>query len=342
MSNPQNKVNDLTVHRLTYTQKHHAKLQRVALKPLKEKEILVETHYSGVSRGTERLVYSGSVPTTEWQAMRCPNQAGDFDFPITYGYACVGKVIEIGSSVTKVNPDELIFALHPHQSHFVIDEDWANPLPEALPLDRAVLSANMETALNANWDADFNPDSRVAVIGGGVVGLLTGYLASRSSNAPVTLIDIDPRKSEIATKLGLEFCLGDGLSKSGHLFDVLFHTSASGNGLQSAIDHANFEATIVEMSWYGEKSVNLTLGGRFHSQRLKLVSSQVGAVSPKKRANISHAERLQIAMGHLKDDALDALLYPHIEFSELPTQLSQIFDPAYDALCPLVTYLSSK
>ncbi len=339
MPNAQINVTDTIARRLTYTHVGQAELQSLTLNPLNYNQIRVETHFSGISRGTERLVYNGLVPKAEWATMSCPNQVGNFSFPITYGYACVGKVIETGSAVSMVKSGQFVFSLHPHQDTFIIDETWANSVPEGLPHDRAVLSANMETALNAIWDADFDQAARVAVIGGGVVGQLTAFLASKTSNKPVTLIDIDKSKAKIAGHLGIGFSTPSDLNADKERFDVIFHTSASGAGLQTAIDHAAFEAKIIEMSWYGSKTIDLSLGGRFHSQRLSIISSQVGSVSPNMHATTSHGERLQMAMEFLKDDRLDILLNPRVRFDDLPEQLSHIFDPAMDALCPLVTYV---
>lgn len=339
MPKPQNNVTIDAGHRLTHLGKERSALEKIELTALKPDEIRVKTLFSGVSRGTERLVYQGKVPRSEWQSMRCPNQVGEFSFPVTYGYACVGEAIEIGENVSSISLGQRIFTLHPHQDIFTVDAKWVNPLPSNIPADRAVLSANMETALNAVWDADLSGKTRIAVIGAGVVGLLTGYLAHKLTASKITIIDLDTRRSELVAAFGAQFKLPEILTEQGLEFDTIFNTSASGAGLQTAIDHAAFEAQIIEMSWYGNKSVSLSLGSRFHSQRLKLISSQVGSVSPKMRENITHSQRLQEAMKHLNYPILDQLLHPRIPFRDLPSQLSAIFDPASDALCPLVTYI---
>ncbi|MDJ0613085.1 MAG: zinc-binding alcohol dehydrogenase [Rhizobiaceae bacterium] len=325
--------------RLTYSKAKQAFLEPVDLKALSDTDVLVETLFSGISRGTERIVYSGKVPESEWGRMRCPHQNGEFSFPVTYGYASVGKVILTGSGVRNTKPGDHVFVLHPHQTRFIVHSDWINVLPENLPdLQTAVLSANLETALNANWDAQSENAERIAIIGGGIVGLLTGYVAMAISGTKPVLIDINPGKEAIARNLGMDFKLSNEAAKnSSEKFDCIFNTSASQHGLQLAIDLAAFEGQIIEMSWYGDKDVTLSLGAAFHSQRLRIQSSQVGHVAPSKRKTHSYKDRMSEAMEYLKDPALKELLNPIVQFSELPQHLDEVLT-SETTLCPLVTH----
>ncbi len=342
MSNSQINVIRNSAKRLVYVSPGMSKLQQIDLKPLSEKEILVETEFSGISRGTERIVLNGQIPKSEWERMRCPHQQGEFSFPVTYGYACVGKVIKLGSNVKKVHEGQKVFILHPHQERFIVDENWANPLPSNLDPSIAVLSANMETGLNAIWDARIESAHKVAVIGAGVVGLLTAHLAAKHVQTQPVVIDIDPRKKPVVESLGLQFLSPQDASiEQDDGFDRIFNSSASGAGLQLAIDLANFEAWIIEQSWYGDKKIELSLGGGFHSKRLQIVSSQVGHVSPSMRDKHSHSDRLNIAMSFLDDSRLRMLLNPVISFSSLPESICKVLDPKSDALCPLVTYMEN-
>jgi threonine dehydrogenase-like Zn-dependent dehydrogenase len=209
------------------------------------------------------------------------------------------------------------------------------PVPEDVPISRAVLAANMETALNATWDADPVPCGKVAVVGAGVVGALTGFLCARVPDVDVTLIDINPKREELARALGLNFAKPENAPRDCKL---VVHTSANPNGLATAIDIAGDEATILEMSWYGDGVVPVPLGAAFHSRRLKIVSSQVGRVAPSRRATTSHRQRLEQAIALLADARLDALLMPAVPFAELPKRLSDIFDPKSGILCPLIAY----
>lgn len=281
-------------------------------------ECLVRTLWSGISRGTERLVFEGRVPESEYERMRAPLQQGAFPYPVKYGYCAVGMV--------DAGPAELlgrtVFCLHPHQDRFVVPADRVTPLPKGLPARRAVLAANMETALNAHWDAGSGPADRIVVVGGGVLGLLVAYIAARLPGAEVTLVDLDESRAALAQALGCRFalpadCPGDA--------DLVFHASASAAGLATAIGAAGFEARIVELSWYGEGSVAAPLGGAFHARRLQLISSQVGQVSPSRRARFDYARRMQAALALLADEWLDALITDEVAFTDAPARLPALF-----------------
>ena len=339
---PQINVTSARANRLTYKAASNAALEECQLSDLKDKNVTIQTLYSGISRGTESLVYHGKVPKTEQTRMRCPHQVGDFTFPVSYGYACVGKVIETQSDVTCVKPGDIVFVLHPHQDIFQVHEEYCNLVPRDVPAKRSVLAANMETALNACWDAEIGSTQHHAVIGAGVVGLLTGFcLKTLSGHAPV-IIDVNPVKQEIAEKLGLDFLTpAEILSGKVHDAERIFNTSANQGGLQMAIDMAGFEAKIIEMSWFGDQKVSLNLGGAFHSKRLQIISSQVGHVAQSRRWTHSYSDRMQEAMQLLKDDGLDDLLEPEIPFIELPDHLHEIFSNKSSALCQLVNYINA-
>lgn len=292
-------------------------------------EVRVRALHSAISRGTERLVLSGRVPESEFERMRAPFMAGAFPFPVKYGYAMVGRV-EQGP-----HQGHAVFALHPHQTVFNIPAEAVTPIPEGVPAARAVLAANMETALNAVWDAAPGPADRIAVVGAGVVGALVAYLCGRLPGAQVTLVDVDPARAELARALGVSFAAPN---KAADDCDLVVHASGSAAGLATALGLAGEEATVLEMSWYGTDQVAAPLGAAFHSRRLKLISSQVGKVAPSHRPRWSYARRLAAALDLLKDPKLDALLAPAIEFTDLPLLLPDILSPQGGVLCQLVTY----
>lgn len=303
---------------LWYAAARECVLNTEELPSLGPSECLVRTLWSGISRGTERLVFEGRVPESEYERMRAPLQQGAFPYPVKYGYCAVGMV--------DAGPAELlgrtVFCLHPHQDRFVVPADRVTPLPKGLPARRAVLAANMETALNAHWDAGSGPADRIVVVGGGVLGLLVAYIAARLPGAEVTLVDLDESRAALAQALGCRFalpadCPGDA--------DLVFHASASAAGLATAIGAAGFEARIVELSWYGEGSVAAPLGGAFHARRLQLISSQVGQVSPSRRARFDYARRMQAALALLADEWLDALITDEIAFTDAPARLPALF-----------------
>lgn len=273
----------------------------------------------------------GAVGQSEWDRMRAPLQAGTFPYPVKYGY-CTTGIIEAGPEALL---GRTVFTLHPHQDIFVIPLDMAVPVPDGVPPRRATLAANMETALNAIWDAACGPADRVVVVGGGIVGLLIAYLARRMPGTDVTLVDVEPERRELAGLFGLGFASPEDCPAEA---DVVFHTSATAAGLDTAIAAAGQEATIVELSWYGDVSVTVPLGGAFHSKRLKLISSQVGQVSPSRRPRWSHRRRLEAALSLLHDPRLDALITEELAFEDAPHRLPDILAPGTTSLAPVIRY----
>ena len=293
-------------------------------------EILARALFSGISRGTELLVYRNRVPASEWGRMRCPFQDGDFPAPVKYGYAWVGTVEEGPVSVRGAT----VFALHPHQDLAVLGAAAALKLPDGLPAGRAVLAANMETALNALWDGEVQAGDRVCVVGAGVVGLLIAHLASRIPAVRCLIVDPDAGKAAAAAALGLAF----RTVPPDALFDVVFHASGNPAGLAAALTLADVEATVVEASWYGLTPVTLPLGEGFHAKRLTLRSSQVGAVSPRQRARLSHRQRLEMALALLADERLDGLISGESAFEELPDVMAGLSAGRLPALCHRIRY----
>jgi len=294
-------------------------------------EVSIRALYSAISRGTERLVLAGRVPPSEFERMRAPFMSGKFPFPVKYGYAAVGRV-ETGPADLL---GQIVFVLHPHQSLFNVPSSAVVILPDGVPPARAVLAANMETALNAVWDAGPAPAGRIAIVGAGAVGALTAFLCGRLVGAQVTLVDIDPARAELARKLGVNFAAPAAAPGD---CDLVIHASGTAEGLATALALAGFEATVIEMSWYGDALVPVPLGGAFHSRRLKLVSSQVGHVAPSHRADWTHKRRLAEAVALLADARLDALLAPAIKFYDLPAKLPDILNPKTGVLCQPITY----
>ena len=280
-------------------------------------EALVRTLYTGISRGTEALVFNGKVPRSERERMRAPFQAGEFPAPVKYGYSSVG-IVERG-------PAELagrrVFCLYPHQTRYVVPVAALHALPDDVPPARAVLAANVETAVNVLWDAAPRVGDRLAVVGAGTVGCVAAWLASRIVGAEVELVDVDERKEAAARALGVPFRLAAAARRDA---DVVVHTSGSGAGLATALELAAVEATIVEASWYGDDAPAVPLGGAFHSRRITLKSSQVGAAAAAQRARWSHARRMELVMRLLASAELDALVTGESPFDELPAVLARL------------------
>lgn len=288
-------------------------------------EVLVETLWSGISRGTESLVFSGHVPESVADSMRCPFQEGDFPGPVKYGYQSVGR---LGDGTR-------VFCLFPHQDRYVVPDAAVLPLPDDLPARRAILAANMETAVNALWDAPVRPGARVAVVGAGVVGCLVGALAARVPGAEVTLVDRLPARAELAQALGCAFALPER-APTGR--DIVFHCSGNAAGLETALSLAGLEAEVVELSWYGEAPVPAPLGRWFHPGRIALRSSQVGQVAPLQRPRWTHRDRLALALRLLQAPVFDRLIDGETAFAALPQALAELAGAGPGVLCRAVRY----
>jgi NADPH:quinone reductase-like Zn-dependent oxidoreductase len=325
-----------TARALWYVEPGVAELRPEQLANPKPDEARVRTLFSGISRGTERLIFSGQVGASEWERMRAPLQAGQFPFPVKYGYCAVG-VVDIG-------PSELlgrtVFCLHPHQDMFNAPVSMLVPIPDGIPAKRATLAANAETALNALWDAGAGPGDKIVIVGAGVVGLMVAGIAAQLPAADVTVVDVDPTRREIVERLGARFVPASKLDGSDADVDadIVVHTSVNQAGLNTAIRLAGFEGTIVELSWYGDKLVTVDLGGPFHSKRLKLVSSQVGHVSAGRRPRWSYRRRMEAAIRLLANSALDALVTVELAFADTPAELPRVLGPTAYGLAPVIRY----
>jgi threonine dehydrogenase-like Zn-dependent dehydrogenase len=293
-------------------------------------ELLVRTIRSAVSRGTETLVYRGGVPTSQYADMRAPFQEGDFPGPVKYGYLNVG-VVEDGPTPLR---GRTVFCLYPHQTAYVVPSGSVVVVPDDVPAERAVLAGTVETAVNALWDATPLIGDRVAVVGAGMVGCCVARLLARMPGVHVTLVDVDETRAEVAAALGAEFAAPDSAPDGG---DLVFHTSATSAGLQRSLELLAPEGTVVDLSWYGDAEVTLSLGGAFHSQRLGIRASQVGQVAPARRDTRTTADRLELALDLLRDAAFDILLTGASPFDELPAVMGRLA-AGLPALCHSITY----
>lgn len=264
-----------------------------------EEETLVKAKYSFISSGTEALVRNGLVPKALQEPMKVNYMGGSFTFPVKYGYSMVGETRD----------GRHIHLMHPHQDYFFAKESDIYLLPQAIPLKRATLLSNLETTLNAIWDAQLCGDERILIIGFGGIGALLALTMEHYLGVKPDISELDEQKMKIAYDAGLKNAAGD--------YDIIFHTSASYTGLQYAINHTRKEGKIIELSWYGIKSTKLDLGGNFHYGRLKIISSQVSTVSPFAPI-VGYKERKDIACALLNQDAFDSLITHEIPFEEAP------------------------
>ena len=281
---------------------------------------------TGISRGTEATIFAGRVPGSQHHTMRAPLMDGAFSFPVKYGY----------SAVATTDSGARVFVLHPHQDICNAPAALCIPVPNEVPTHRAVLAANMETALNIVWDAVPLIGERMMVIGAGVVGLLSAALLARLPGAVVTLVDIDPARAPLARHFGCRFALPDAAPGEQEL---ILHASGTAAGLRLALERAAFEARIVEASWFADSQPALPLGEAFHQRRLRLISSQVGSVAATMRGRRTHAQRLITALALLADDRFDTCLEPPTAFEDLPQRMPALLS---GGLCHVITYRKNQ
>src|SRR4051812_31669863 len=306
-------------------------IRPVALPEPGRDDVVVRTLRSGVSRGTETLVFRGGVPPDQYAAMRAPFQEGDFPAPVKYGYLNVGAVEQ--------GPPDLrgrtVFCLYPHQTAYVVPAAAVTAVPEDVPPARAVLAGTVETAVNALWDAAPLLGDRVAVVGAGMVGCCVARLLSRFPGVQVTLVDVDAGRADVAAALGVDFALPADAAGGR---DLVVHASATSTGLERSLELLAPEGTVIDLSWYGDSEVRLSLGGAFHSGRLGIRSSQVGTISPARSGRRTMADRLALALDLLRDPAFDALVSGQSRFEELPDVMARLAAGSLPALCHTITY----
>jgi NADPH:quinone reductase-like Zn-dependent oxidoreductase len=309
----------------------YGEIRPVGLPEPRSDDVVVRTVRSGISRGTETLVFRGAVPPDQRLRMRAPFQEGDFPGPVKYGYLNVGAVEE--------GPPELrgrlVFCLYPHQTVYVVPAGSVSVVPEDVPPARAVLAGTVETAINALWDAAPSVGDRVAVVGAGMVGCCVARLLRRYPAVHVTLVDVDPGRAEVAAALDVDFASPQDAPRE---LDLVVHTSATSAGLQNSLDLLAPECTVVDLSWYGDAEVRLSLGGAFHDRRLAIRSSQVGTLSPARAARRTSADRMALALELLRDPAFDSLLTGESRFDELPDVMARLTAGSLQALCHTIVY----
>ncbi|GAA5089371.1 zinc-binding alcohol dehydrogenase [Microbacterium yannicii] len=305
-------------------------------------EASVRTLWTGISRGTEVLVARGEVPASERDRMRAPFQGGDFPFPVKYGYLNVGRVEEGPADLT----GRPVFALVPHQSRYVVPVEALVPVPEGVPPRRAVLAGAVETAVNVLWDVAPLVGDRVVVVGAGMIGCAIARVARGIPGIGVTLIDVDPAKERLARELGADFMLAptqpqpepEIQTQPQPEADVVIEASGSGAGLELALRLASTDGEVIVASWYGSRPVPITLGADFHSRRLTIRSSQVGAVSSRRRSTRTTRDRLGVALRLLEDPAFDLLLGGTSSWRQLPEVTAALAAGTAGELCHTIDW----
>lgn len=308
----------------------HASILSQPLPEIKPGWCEIETLYSAVSPGTERLVFQGRVPPEVYGEMRCPYMGGEFPFPVKYGYSLVGRVVQGEADLV----DRLVYVMHPHQHRCMVRCEDTAPIPESLPPHRAILAAGLETALNGVWDSGVTVGERALVAGFGLIGSLTARLLSMIPGVKVTVTDFDPEKISLAQRMWFDACRPCDVDD----FDLAFNASASGEGLQTAIDHVGYQGRVIELSWYGALEVKLQLGGSFHSGRKSILSSQVSHIPDRLHSRWDRRRRLDLVFSLLAKPEFDNHITHEIRFDDLPEWFNRIGAEPLPGLAYLVNY----
>ena len=291
----------------------------------------VRTLFSGVSRGTEMLVLRDMVPPEVAGLMRAPFQVGDFSFPVKYGYLSVG-VVEDGPASWL---GQRVFCLHPHQDRYVVPFEALTRIPDDVTDERAVLAGTVETAINALWDCAPHYGDRVAVVGAGIIGAALATLLKGFPLQRLQLVDPDPAKQALAAALGVEWVHPDDAMEN---CDIVYHASATAEGLAGGLSQLGDEGHLVELSWYGTDSPTAPLGLAFHAKRLSIHGSQVGKIAASRRARRSHADRMDLVMTALADPIFDHLLGGTSDFQDLPSVMADMEKGHLPGMLRLIRY----
>ena len=292
----------------------------------------MRAQFSALSPGTERLVYTGGVPPELAEDMRCPYMGGEFAFPVKYGYSLVGEISD--------GPADWLgraaHVLHPHQDRCVVRREDVYLLPPDVSPARATLASNLETAVNVLWDAQVALGERVLVVGFGIVGSLVARLLSFIPGVQLEVVDAAPDKQRMAADMG--FSSHTNTDDLDAAFDLAIHASAASAGLQTALDHVGFEGRVVELSWYGSRPVTVNLGGAFHNQRKRIISSQVSTIAPAQRPRWDYRRRKDLVFDLLRRDEFDAHITHRVAFGDLPKVFARLAHPPTEGLAYLVDY----
>ena len=292
------------------------------LPPVGPRDARVKAIVSGLSAGSELLVYRGLAPNDIPPDL--PTIEGGFDLPIKFGYASVGRVVQVGEEVDALAADDLVFVHHPHQTEYVVPADVPIRLPDDMPVAHGVLTANLETAVTVVLDAHPRLEEAVLVVGQGIVGLLVTMLLKRAGARPIIAVDLHDGRRRVAIRAGADEALspGDELVSqvleltAGRGVDVAIEVSGSPRALQSCVDSAAFGGRIVVASWYGTREVSVGLGGAFHRRRLTVASSQVSTLDAALSPRWSRERRADLVRDLLMQLPISELLSHRFPFAE--------------------------
>ncbi len=322
----------VTARALWHNSPFDSTLRREVLADSKDGELLLRSMFSLVSQGTERLVACGAVPESLYGSMRVPYMGGNFSFPVKYGYALVGEVLNQGHPWQ----GRAVFVMHPHQDYCVVAQRDCFCLPANVSPRSAVLAANLETAVTALWDARPLLGERVLVVGFGLLGALTALLLKRFPGLDLWISEPNSYRKDLAKKMGFHLWEGQHVGE----FDLCVHSSATEDGLQMALDVLGREGRVLELSWYGNKRSALSLGEAFHHKRLRIISSQVAHLPSDMQARWGYARRKELVFKLLHSSDWRLLPDAELGLEDLPSFFKALRkgESQYPALAVVVKY----
>lgn len=330
--------------RIVFTEPQTVTVEPVAVESPGPNELLVETTWSGISPGTEMLVYQGAVPDEMAADVTLPTLDGDLSYPTAYGYASVGTVAEVGSEVSPAWLDRSVFVFHPHQTRFCTTVEDVVPVPDQVSPRHMTLLPTVETATNFLLDGQPRIGERVVVFGAGVVGLATTRLLAEHPVDELVVVEPLPARRELALELGADRAVTPDRVSS--LFtdrtpagaDLIYELSGHPEALDDAVDVAGYGGRIVVGSWYGTKRAPLDLGSSFHRERISITSSQVSTIAPADRGRWSKSRRLDVAKRQLPSLPFDRLVTDVVPFDDAPTAYRRIDQHPADTVQVLLQY----
>lgn len=350
----------MTARTVYFTAPREIDVREEPLPELGPQDVRVNADVSAISSGTELLLYRGEVSEALAADKTIEALDGALSFPLNYGYATAGTVTGVGEQVADEWMDTRVFAFHPHASRFVASVEDVLAIPPDIPMETAVLLPNIETAINLVLDGAPRFGERVAVFGQGVVGLLTTALLSRFPIDRLVTMDLYDRRRHLSESMGADASIDPrdrdpvaviddtrplspedgptGTATDIDRADLTFELSGNPNALDDAIDTTGYAGRVVVGSWYGTKTAELTLDGRFHRSRIQLISSQVSTIAPGLRGRWSKARRLQAAWRWLDEIELDSLITHRLPVGDAPEAYDLLDHRPEEAVQVLLTY----
>ncbi len=317
-------------------------IEKVSIVEIPENMVLVATQISAVSSGTEKLVFTGKVPKDMATDASIPALSKqNFNYPFHYGYSCVGTIIETGRKVDKDLEGKRVFAFHPHASHFLASPAELIFIPESINFDDCVFLASMETAVNLVLDGKPLIGEEVIAIGQGIIGLFVTALLSQFPLKNLTCIDLHTSRLQRSLDWGARSVFLSSEIPENLNADLVFELSGNPDGLQQALNCCGFDSRVIIGSWYGEKQVNMQLGGKFHRDRIRILSSQVSSISSEFTGRWDKPRRLQLALQMIQDLKPSRLISHRFHINSAQQAYEQLVDDPQDTFLIILEYTQS-